>query len=74
MAKTIDKLAYKVKTFADLMDASERFVKQEIYDGNLKALKKGGHWWIPAEAAKEYLSLSDKKEAQDQDQVLHTAV
>lgn len=62
-----EQLAYKVKTFAQLTDSSERFIKQQIYDGNLKAIKKGGHWWIPAEAARAYLALgnSQNKEAQD---------
>jgi hypothetical protein len=59
-----EQLAYKVKTFARLTDSSERFIKQQIYDGNLKAIKKGGHWWIPADAAREYLAI--KEETQNQ--------
>lgn len=56
----MDKLAYKLSTFAELTELSIRFLKQQIYDGELKAIKKGGHWRIPAEAAKEYLSGSEK--------------
>ena len=64
--QSTERLAYKVKTFARLSDLSERFVKQEIYDGNLKAVKKGAQWRIPAEAAREYWQLSKKEEAQNQ--------
>jgi excisionase family DNA binding protein len=71
LATTFDKLAYKVKTFASLCELSERFVKQEIYDGNLRAIKTGNRWRIPADAAREY--LTKKEEAQDQVQSLATA-
>ena len=68
MATTLDRLAYKVKTFAALIECSERFVKQEIYDGNLKAFKAGGHWRITNEAARAYMGL--KEEAREQDETL----
>ena len=57
-------LAYKVSTFARLADLSERFVKQQIYDGELRAVKKGGHWLIPADAAMAY--LAPQEETRDQ--------
>jgi hypothetical protein len=71
-----EQLAYKVKTIAQLTDSSERFIKQQIYDGNLKAIKKGGHWWIPAEAARAYLALdnSQNKEAQKSETSLAATV
>lgn len=61
----MDQLAYKVKTFARLTELSERFVKQQIYDGKLKAIKKEGIWRIPAEAAREYLSIKEVTPDQD---------
>jgi excisionase family DNA binding protein len=72
LAPNIDKLAYKVKTFAQLCELSERFIKQEIYDGNLKAIKAGNRWRIPAEAAREYLSR--REEAQKSDSSLPATV
>lgn len=52
-------LAYKIKTFARLADLSERFVKQQIYDGELRAVKKGSVWLIPADAADAYLAIEE---------------
>jgi hypothetical protein len=67
----LEKLAYKVKTFCQLAELSDRFVKQEIYDGNLFAVKTGNQWRTPVDEARRYLGIKEK--AQDQDQSLATA-
>lgn len=50
------RLAYSPQEFSKLTSLSLSFVKQEIYRGNLKAIKRGSRVIIPAEAAREYLS------------------
>ena len=72
MSKKIDQLAYRVKTFAELTDTSERFIRQEIYAGNLEAIKLGSDWRITAEAARAYLS-SKKEKTRDRAEVSEAA-
>jgi hypothetical protein len=58
-------LAYSVQNFAKLADLSVSFVKREIYDGNLKAIKRRGRVIIPAEAARAYLSAESETRNQE---------
>ena len=71
MAVETAKLAYSTKTFAQAIESTQNFVKEEIYRKNLRAVKRGGHWKIPIDAAEEYLGI--KKEAREQDEVSQTA-
>jgi hypothetical protein len=64
-------LAFKVATFARLTELSVRFLKSEIYCGNLRAIKKGSVWLIPAAAAKDY--LTPQAEQRDQHSESQTA-
>jgi len=69
-----ERLAYSVKSFAELSELSESFVKREIYAGNLKAIKRGGRVIIPAEAARAYLSEGSQSGNADQTQSVTTQV
>lgn len=66
-----ERLSYRVNEFAQANRLSLWFVKQEIYRGNLRAVKKGRIVLIPADAAREY--LSEKKENAEQGLSLATA-
>jgi hypothetical protein len=68
--KIFDKLAYKPRTFARLAELSERFIKQEIYDGHLRAIKAGNRWRIPVDEARRYLGI--REEAREGDKSLAT--
>lgn len=66
-----ERLAYSTKTFAEAIEAHQNFVKEEIYRGNLRAVKRGGHWKIPVDAAREYLEKGE--EAREGNQSVTTA-
>ena len=73
MSDTKERLAYSVKSFAELSELSESFVKREIYAGNLKAIKRGGRVIIPAEAARAYLSEGSQAGTRIQENTLASA-
>lgn len=60
--------AYKVSTVARMGEMSDRFVRDLIYRKELFAVRVGGEWRIPADAAHKLLGL----EAQAGDQSLAT--
>jgi len=70
----VERLAYTVKSFAKAAELSESFVKREIYDGNLKAIKRRGRVIVPAEAARAYLAGEQQNETRIQTETLASQV
>jgi len=56
-----ERLAYNAVEFARLIGKSERHVREEIYRGKLRALKKCGAWLISREAGDEYRGEAPQK-------------
>ena len=60
-----ERLAYRVKDFAQLTGLSLSFVKREIYAGKLKTHKKGSVVLILVEDARAYLEGDEAAQKSD---------